>query len=181
MDTQPKPQRPFGVSLAIAACVAVFAILPLMIMLLMTYLHNRVHLPGDGSFSGLSFLGISTPAIVVYAVAAICFLVFAVFAWRGRPAAMRFIFPVVVLIMALLMSILLVVANTPNNLQQGFDSAEAARQWLREGYLVVILLIVVYVGWFFNRWSARAFFRGYYTQQDIDLINAYRQEMTSAK
>jgi hypothetical protein len=152
-----------------------------MILLLITYLHNRVYLPGDGSFSGVSFLGVSTPAIGLYTVAASLFLVVAGLAWRGRPAAMRFVFPLAVLVMAFLMSVLLVVANIPTTLQQGIDSGEAARQLFREGYIFVILLIVVYVGWFFNRWSARAFFRGYYTPQDIDLIKAYQQEITTAK
>ncbi len=177
-NSQSKPKRPFGVSLAILTGVTVFAILPLLITVLFIYLNNRVYLEGDGSFSGLTFLGLSTPSVGTYTAAAILFLGVAFFAWRGRPAAMRFIFPLAVFIMAILMSVLVGVAGSSTGFQAGIDSAETARQVFREGYVIVILLVVVYISWFFNRWSARAYYRGYYTPEDLALITAYQQDLT---
>lgn len=177
--TQTKPKRPFGVSIAILTGIALFAIMPLFIAAVLIYLNNRVYLEGDGGFSGLSFLGLSTPAIVFYTVAAVLFLGIALLAWRGRPAAMRFIFPIMVLVMALLMSGLIGLAGSnTNSLESGIDSAQTARQIFRDGYVVIILLVVVYVGWFFNRWSARAFYRGYYTPHDIALLENYQRDMS---
>lgn len=181
MQTYSKPQRPFGVSIAIITGIFMFAIAPLLMAMFFAYLNNRVHLEGDGSFSGVSILGLSNPTIALYTGAAVVFLGVAWLAWRGRPAVMRFVFPGAVVVMALLMSSLIAIASSNSGFSDGIDSAENARQIFRGSYLVVILLVVLYVVWFFNRWSARAYYRGYYTQQDIALIESYQQEVKTAQ
>ncbi|MCU0514795.1 MAG: hypothetical protein MUE40_19750, partial [Anaerolineae bacterium] len=162
MKSHAKPPRPLGLSLAIMVSVFVFAIIPLVSVAVLLQINNRVYNVSDtGEFSGISLPGFAPEPLLVYAATAIFFLVMGLVAWRGRVPAMRVAFPALNVLYGLV--ILLSLGGESSVWQEGMDSLQATRDNIRVIYLAVMVMVVIYVTWFMNRWSARAFYRGHYT------------------
>jgi membrane protease YdiL (CAAX protease family) len=170
MVTSGKPPRPFGLSLAILVCVLLFTVVPLVVTMILFYINGYFERTGDGAMSGLLITNFSTAPLVVVMFGAILFAFVAIFAWRGRPKSMRYIFPLSVGIAPLLLfvvSILPALTSAPS-LQQGIDSSLELSRQLLSGYSGTLFIAATYSIWFCNRWSARAFFRGYYSKSDLE-------------
>ena len=92
-----RPGRPLGVSLAILASVVLFSVFPLILvaMVLLVQEHFQNADFSLGSFEpiavGGDFLGVSTENLAIQTILSLGFLVIALFAWRGRPASIRFV------------------------------------------------------------------------------------------
>lgn len=168
-----RPPRTVGLSLAIAAAVILFTILPLLQASMVVVVQLRLNQAAaalqnrpDGTAPiavGGDFLGVSSQALLVQVTGGLLFLIIAIFAWRGRPPVVRWVLMGAVL---LLLAMTLVITWLPTlaapNLAQGIDSAREVTQALNCARLPLTLLIPLYTLWYMNRGPARAFYRGYY-------------------
>jgi hypothetical protein len=164
-----KPGRPFGFTLAILAAWLLFTCIPLMITGLVFYINSYVHRDQTTGFmSGVALTNFQVlPFAVVIAMAVLMGFV-GLFAWVGRPAFIRWLFPTAVsayTAVTLLGVLVPLLASSPT-LLEGADSGQQAFEVLFSGYTGITVVLSVYTVWFCNRWSVRAFFRGYYTEKD---------------
>lgn len=164
-----KPGRPLGVTLAIAASLFSFCLLPLLqaAMILAVRQHFAdLNLPASEPqpFAvGADFLGISESALLIQTVLAFLFLGVALFAWRGRPANVRHVFVgTVIIYTAIKLLTLIPQMLTQQSLETGFSSGDALMTTLSQGQFALDLIVMLYVIWYMNRGPARAFYRGYY-------------------
>jgi hypothetical protein len=172
-----RPRRPLGVTLAIVASIMLFSLLPLMQVCAILYVALRVS-STDASVNtqgevlpmltlGGDFFGVPIGTLIFQTVAALIFLMIAIFAWRGRPRGVRMIFLGAVTLLTVITFVSTVQSTAqPVDISAGIDSAgqvQAQLQWLRA---FVLFLIPLYAVWYFNRAPARAFYRGYYLEQN---------------
>jgi hypothetical protein len=175
--TQSKPQRTFGLSIAIIASTIIFSIIPLfqvgMVLRLQQFLNEReFELPttDEGVTTnpiaiGGDFTGVSTLSLITQTVFAVGFLAIAVFAWRGKPQRIR-----VVMIAAVIGLTVLSIAQsfatmtTQPNVSQGIDSGAELSRSLACVSLFFQIAVPLYVVWYLSRAPARAFYRGYYLE-----------------
>src|ERR1700755_3343656 len=125
-----RPHRPFGVTLAIIASLLLFTVFPLMevALLLSVRIHfSNVKLEGDGPqpfAMGTNFLGVPDSKIFLQAMIALIFLVIAIFAWRGRPAFMRYVLMIACAGLTLLNILNLVIGQMTLNVADGVSSLD---------------------------------------------------------
>lgn len=169
--TTTKPARPFGVTLAIFAGIVLFGLTPLLVSVSMLYLNNMIYQDDDTALSGIRLDGLPQDPLIALGIAGVVFLIIALWCWRGRPTITRFIYQGIVLVYAGIVIVFDFVQTEPDALTSG----DATTATLTVLYRAAIILFVIYTLWFMNRWSARAFYRGYYTQHDLDLLKAARQ------
>jgi hypothetical protein len=168
MTTAPKPRRPFGVSLALVGGVFVFSLIPTFMIAVLAYLANYVQNDVQGGISGIEFTGGNFQPLLVPLVLALIYFVLAVWAWRGRPPVARFIFPLVTAVYCIVTWALLTIPQS--NGPEVYDSASDLAQGASTIYIFAMIGATIYIAWFMNRWSARAFYRGYYTKRDLKLL-----------
>jgi hypothetical protein len=172
VTTQPRPGRPFGLTLAIVATTMIYSVVPLLQLgfdlLLMNHFRTLdMSMPwneGDEVvFAGANADIVSAGDVVLVSVSGIAFLVVAFFAWRGKPAWSRYLLFFGVLgLNALYLVVVLSTLLRPVDLSQGFTSADELVRSSQIGYLLMMSLVTVYLVWYMNRAPARAFYRGYY-------------------
>jgi hypothetical protein len=168
-----KPYRPFGLSLALIVSVIVYSVIPLTTVVTLLYLNSWVYQEPKSGISGISVLGISAAPLMANGVIAVLFFILAVVAWRGRRPTMRVIFPAVTVFYALFM-LGAMLNNGGDGLQNGIDSTTQFRTDATRFYAVVIVCVTLYVCFYLNRWASRAFYRGYYTKEDLRLMEEMR-------
>lgn len=172
-QTESKPGRTLGISLAILASVMLFSIFPFLQLAMLAIINNRLQfvdlsVPGqeDGVVPlavGGDITGIAGAGLVVQAAFGVAYLVIAFLAWRGRPSWIRFAmigFVVVMTVLTIVLSLTPLISQP--ELTQGIDSGEALRRVLLSGQLLLSVLVALYVVWYMNRGPARAYFRGHY-------------------
>jgi len=166
-----KPPRPFGVTLAIAVSVLLFSIIPLitvgMRFALETYILDTTS--EDGVMVGTDSPDPLTDSDTLIQLGiSVGFLVVALFSWRGRPRWMRFVLMLSVVMIA---GVLLWQAfdNFQGSQLEG-GSADTIIRFLQQGQIIFLIVIPLYVVWYLNRAPARAFYRGYYLQEDLPYI-----------
>jgi len=166
-----RPPRPFGLSLAILASAILFGFLPIVESLITLALMDYQVIE-EGLASGVRLSNVDPTLNVAQIIVSAGFLLLAVLAWRGRPSAIRYAFPLSVLAFALASVLLRLwpALNTPPNIADGIDSGREASQSYLRGQLILTILTAIYALWFSNRWSARAFFRGSYTESDLAMM-----------
>ena len=179
MTATPTPRRPFGVMLALVGGVFVFSIIPSLMIGTLMYLANYVQNDVEGGISGIEFSGANFQPLLVPLVLAFVYLVLAIWAWRGKPPVARFVFPLVTAVYCIVTWGLLTIpqANGP----EVFDSASDMAQTASTIYIFAMIGVTVYIGWFMNRWSARAFYRGYYTKRDLQLLQEVQVDQTPSQ
>lgn len=168
-----KPGRTFGLSLAIAASVMLFTILPLMQVLMVLIVQLRLQnaqpvlpITQDGIepiAMGGNFTGLPDFALFLQTLLGLAFLIIALFAWRGRPHSIRQIMIAAVCgltLLTLIVSVLPLISQP--TLETGFDSGNSLSRSLSASRFVLSVLIPLYVVWYLSRGPARAFYRGYY-------------------
>ncbi|MGB1288388.1 MAG: hypothetical protein ACPG7F_17775, partial [Aggregatilineales bacterium] len=163
-----KPQRPFGVSLAIAASILLFAVIPILVAGFLLYLSNFTYVDGNDGMSGIQFTNSLTVPLIGLITGGLIFITVSIWCWRGRVRITRFVFQGIVLIYGGILSLSLM--QTGRRFPGSVSSGDSFQNIVNNAYLVGCLLLVVYVLWFMNRWSARAFYRGYYTDYDLELL-----------
>jgi cytochrome bd-type quinol oxidase subunit 2 len=170
---RPKPGRPLGVSLAVTASILLFSFVPLIQVVFLLNLRQHIFIDSETGASGVNVLGVSDTNLLIQFVLGLVFFVIALFAWRGRPASMRFVLLAAVLLLTVLTVTLTILpqltqpACDPATLQSCDSSVEVSRS-IAWGRLVVTLLVPLYVVWYVNRGPARAFYRGYYLPDPAD-------------
>jgi heme A synthase len=167
-----KPPRPFGLSLAIAAGLILFTLLPLTVTALVLYISSYVYRNAQGALGGASVTNVTDAPFVALMVVGVFFLFVSIFAWRGRPRQMRWLYPAVVLAYTavVVLGVALPAVTTPPSIEQGLDSGQELARRVLSGYSGACIALGVFTAWFANRWSARAFFRGHYTDKDRALM-----------
>ncbi len=169
-----RPGRPLGLTLAILATTMIFTIMPLLRLgldlLIMSRFNNLDYtMPwgGEGGteaiFSGGNADLIDAGELALITTLGVGFLIIAIFAWRGRPAWIRFVLFWAVLSLDVIYGLLILRSLlAPPDLTQGLSSADGFVQSTQVGYLLLIMLVTLYLIWYMNRAPARAFYRGYY-------------------
>jgi hypothetical protein len=168
-----RPPRPFGVSLAIIFTILLFTVIPLLQVGELFIIRQRIYsaLIEDGLQPialGGGISGVSDSTLFLRGTFALTFLIIAIFAWRGRPPAIRRILIAAVLLLTAIRLIEIIAQATQQpNLESGFNSFDSILQVLAAGQFFADLLLLLYVAWYMNRASARAFFRGYYLPEEL--------------
>lgn len=170
-----KPPRPFGLTLAILLAWLLFSVIPLTVVGLLFYINSYVY--RDASTGGMGGMTLTNFQVLPFAgVIAIAVLMAFVgwFTWLGRPTWMRLAFPLMILLYTgvTLGGVLLPLATTSPTLLEGADSGQGVFEAVFSGYTALAGLLSLYALWFCNRWSVRAFFRGYYTEKDKRAMEA---------
>ena len=179
---QAKPGRPRGVTLAIIAGVLIYAVIPLMWVgsivaaeRVFNDFSNELSLnldndPIEAGASGGEFRGdIEDIRLLTQGALSFWFIVVAFFAWLGRPAFMRWVYIMAVVVMAIFriwFYITPVVDESEEILGGGSlqGIVDFLLTLLQSGDFLLIVLVPVYVVWYLNRGPARAFYRGYYLE-----------------
>ena len=176
-NNTPKPGRPFGITVAIFASVALYSFIPLlqlgMILLVERHFQNlpqTIMLPNGEETTafatGGNFRGdLTDERLILQAVMAVGFLMIAYFAWRGRPAMMRWVFVgAVVLLTAITLGLTVIPGLVESNTASSGGSLDALSIPLLCLQFGASILVPLYVVWYLNRAPARAFYRGYYLE-----------------
>jgi len=168
-----KPGRTFGLSLAIAASVMLFTLLPLMQVAMVLIVQFRLQnmqpsLPTpDGGVEpiamGGNYTGLPDFALFLQTLLGLAFLIIAIFAWRGHPKSIQKIMIGSVCALTLFTLVVSVLPFlTQPTLETGFDSGNSLARSLSASRIVLSILIPLYTVWYMRRGPARAFYRGYY-------------------
>jgi uncharacterized membrane protein len=167
-----KPGRPFGVTLAIIVTVVFFSLIPLiavgMRFAIETYI-SQGSSGANGVLGSNSADALTDADTIIQMAISIGFLIVAFFAWRGRPRFMRFVLMLSTLAISAILLYQSFQSFQSNRLEGG--SADAFIQFLRQGEIFLLVAIPLYVTWYLNRAPARAFYRGYYLQEDLDAMD----------
>lgn len=164
-----KPSRPFGLTLAILAAWLFFTGIPLAVTALIFYVNSYVYRDqATGMTSGMTLTNFQVLPFTAVITASVLMAFVGLFTWIGRPTWMRLVFPSLVFTYTLItmLGVLIPLLSTQPTLLDGADSAQGVFEALFSGYTGMTLLLTLYTVWFCNRWSTRAFFRGYYTEKD---------------
>lgn len=158
------PPRPLGLSLAIALSVILYTVMPIVSVIF--YVSLQLHFNGidfleNGGAIGTSFTGPGAALLLLHLVYAVIFMVVAIFAWRGKPARIRWIFVGAVIVITVI-SILIDLGSmhSATSAAQGIDSAQDLSSTVLTSRIVGSTLVALYVVWYVNRAPARAFYRG---------------------
>lgn len=170
-----KPPRPFGLTLAIVMAWILFTLIPFLVTGLVFFINNHVYRDAaTGGMSGVKLTNFQVLPFAAVIAAAVLMGFIGWFTWLGRPAFMRIIFPSVVLFYTVVTfaGVLLPLMTASPMLVEGADSGQQVFEVVFSGYTGIAGVSAVYTLWFCNRWSVRAFFRGYYTEKDKRVMEA---------
>jgi hypothetical protein len=178
-DYTQKPQRPFGVSIAIVTGIILFTVLPLLEIAFLLSIDNMMVFDDVGR-SGLDIMGIDgfRQQVVPQVIFALLFFMVAVFSWRGRPAIMRIVFSATIMMIAGL-TIMQQILPRLSTSTTALDSSRDVSQPILIFYLVLTLVITLYSLWYMNRWASRAFYRGHYLPEDIETMKKLELQLNS--
>lgn len=168
-----KPRRPFGLTLAMVAAVVTFTVVPLIEVLFVFAIQEvRVSVESGGMMGG-AFIGFTIMPLLVQMLVSIVFFFITLVAARGKPARMQWVYPLVVVVVGVGFLLLRVLPiSSSSSPEAGYDSLMVFRQTVLNCGLWIILGIIGFTVWFSRRWSVRAFFRGYYTPEDVEAMRA---------
>lgn len=174
-----KPSRPFGLTLAILTAWMLFTVIPMVVTLLIFSINSYIYRDDSGGMSGTAISNFQTAPYAGVMAASILMAFVGIFTWTGRPRQMRVIFPATVALYTLItvLGVVLPIITSTPTLQQGLDSSRTVIEQVLSGFSGLSLICTAYCLWFCNRWSARAFFRGYYTEHDkraLETADLYR-------
>lgn len=169
-----KPGRPFGVTLAIIVSVLLYTVMPLSVVAQIILIENQINqrtntlvFPGEevqeiarGVDIGIS---LADREVIIQVGLAVGFLIIAVLSWLGKPSYMRHVLRLAVIVISV-MSIYLVIQ--PDNGWSG-GSLDSVLDNLTVGFILWYMLVPLYVVWYLNRAPARAFYRGYYLENEV--------------
>ena len=164
-----KPGRPLGLSIAIVTSVMLFALLPLIQVLFYLSIKWRfqdIEFIEGGGATGVDIVGLSDTTLLIQFAMAVLFLLIAVFAWRGKPTFMRYVFMLAVVLFTLVTLVTSIMSGqNQNEIEAMFDPVAALSNSLVRIRVIFSFLVMIYVLWYVNRGPARAFYRGYYLDE----------------
>lgn len=163
-----QPGRPFGLTLALVAILIVFVMMPLLMVVYVLVVNDFMVMERGAYITGIDLPALDTTPYLIQGAISLWFLGLVLMAWRGRPAWVRWLLPLSLIILTglTIISQVLPLISQPSSLSNGIDSTSTLIQPLAMGYAVLTITITTYTTWFVNRWSSRAFFRGYYVEKD---------------
>ena len=167
-----KPQRTFGLSLAIGLTVLLFTCAPLTQFTFVSMLDQRLQPTYDANApfaAGGDVRAVDRTRLYAQTAAGVLFLGIAALAWRGKPARIRYVMIGAVLALTTFNAALaLGTLNTPQTARTGIDSGDALNRTLLLTQLCFTVVIPLYAVWYMSRAPARAFYRGYYLTRPED-------------
>lgn len=175
MSLKTKPGRPFGVTIAIFLSVLMYTILPLMEVVYLLVVNQLIYHDSEtGAIIGFDLLASAGSPIFVQSFIALAFLLVAIFAWRGTYPQIRNIYIATVVGLTIAFIILQIIPYlfVQPNIEEGINSTDVIKQQGRLFQLILLLLIMLYVVWYMNRWAAKAFYRGFYIESDAEHLRA---------
>lgn len=179
IDETLKPHRPLGLTIAIIVGMIFYSLIPLLFtaQLLIVEAHMASmetewqfgdetveQIASGGRLTG----GITRFDMIVQSGLALMFLVVAFLAWRGRPRVMRHIFVWAVIITSIVTLFITLFPSPTGGLSGG--SLDSLSSILNPTVLIFNILLPLYVVWYLNRAPARAFYRGYYLPEELEII-----------
>jgi len=173
-NTYPKPGRPFGLTLALIGIIIIYTILPMIPVIFTFLINDYTILQGGQIAAGIQIPRLDATPLIIQTFISVGLLIIAIFAWFGRPRFIRHILTgaLSLLAVAMLVALVLPALTTPPDITQGIDSTDQLQAPLLIGYSVLLMGMTLYALWFVNRWSSRAYFRGYYTEEDMARLDA---------
>jgi hypothetical protein len=173
-----KPKRPFGVTLAILMCILLFAILPSLTVFLHVTIQQHVQsnntfiLPDGTEINAVSGgdddLKIDRTTLYQQTAISVVVIILAIFAWRGKPSWIRFVFIGIVFIISAILIYQNFLLFESNPLEGG--TGQTWIEFLSNSNILFLICLPIYVIWYFNRAPSRAFYRGYYLQEELDWL-----------
>lgn len=168
-----RPRRPFGVSLAILLSLMIFVVIPMVVVIFFAASSGILYRIESEAMSGINVVGVSLTSFTGVIIVSTLVLILGVAAWRVRSEWVRRLFSLVVLGAGVIGSVsLLQSALTGPSLESGIDSATEIARNNTIIIIVVLALVTAFSVWMMQRWSAKAFYRGYYTQDDLERIDS---------
>lgn len=166
-DQNPKPHRPFGVSLAILLSMMIYVFIPMVLVVFFLASNDVFYRIESQAMAGVDINGMDSESFLGASIIAVVVFVLGLAAWRVRSEWIRRLYSISVLIAGVLATAALVLSvQSGPNLQNGIDSmTEAARDNVAI-FVFFIVAITAFIVWMMQRWSAKAFYRGYYTEED---------------
>jgi hypothetical protein len=174
MSTENKPGRPFGVTFAIIASIFLFSLVPIANVVFIWLVNQQVnYTPTEGGM-GINVLGVQNSSLLLQTVLGIVVIIAAIFAWRGRPTHVRFVFVGLILFLGLITFIVNIspALTAEACTQLPCDSSETLNRSFARIQLTLTILIPLYVVWYMNRGPARAFYRGYYLTDPAESVGS---------
>ncbi|QPC80952.1 hypothetical protein G4Y79_14685 [Phototrophicus methaneseepsis] len=168
---EPRPHRPFGVGLAILLCIMIFVVVPMTLVLFFVASSNLVYQVESQALVGVEVLGVSTPAVAIAIAVAVFVLLLSVAAWFFRSEWVRRIYSFGMLAVGIGVTIWMLQSTLgARSFEQGIDSASELTRNNIIGLVLIVVLVTAFAVWMMQRWSAKAFYRGYYTTEDLERI-----------
>ncbi|MAU11002.1 MAG: hypothetical protein CL607_14365 [Anaerolineaceae bacterium] len=167
-DQNPKPHRPFGVSLAILLSLMIFVLIPMVLVVFFVASNDVFYRIESQAMAGVDINGMDPQSFIVASIVAAVVLVLGLAAWRVRSEWIRRFYSASVLIAGILATAALVLSvQTGSDLQNGIDSMTQAARDNVAIFVIVIVAVTAFIVWMMQRWSAKAFYRGHYTEEDF--------------
>lgn len=159
MSTKTRVFRPLGLTIAILTGIIAFSAYPLLKAYFAWRLNNCTTV--DGFTCGSTTFPFDA---LTQGIAGLGILVFitAIFAWRGKPPEIRFVFQGSVLLTAVMLvleSIIRIQGDKPTIWEGGIDSTVQLFESVLKGQIPILILVALYIIWYCNRAPARAFYR----------------------
>lgn len=159
MSDKSRVFRPLGLTLAILTGILAFGIYPI----LKAYFAWRLNTctTVDGFSCGSTTFPFDTLTQFIAGLG-ILVIITAIFAWRGRPPQIRFIFQGAILFTAFMLvleTIIRIRGDKPTIWEGGLDSTVQLFEAVLKGQIPILILVALYIIWYCNRAPARAFYR----------------------
>jgi hypothetical protein len=167
-----QPSRTIGISLAVMLGIMFYTVIPIIQIGFTLYIRSSTN-GFEASVGGnidpiggpYGFTAISDFELLIRIIPAILYLLFAIMAWRGKPHSMRYII-VMTAILIFGWHCLLTYLRVRSYQEAGIFASTLYEDRLQNTYLMMMGLTTLYIAWYLNRAPARAFFRGYYLQDN---------------
>lgn len=166
-----RPGRTLGISLAIILTLLFYTIIPLVQVGFTIYIRQQTSDMGvfvgsslDPMGGSLGIASVTNLDLILRMVPAMLYLGIAGLAWRGKPQRIRFVMVAAVMIL-FLWYVGLTLLQVRQDQQLLGMSSDGYLQSLRTSYFTLAGLVAVYTLWYMNRAPARAYYRGYYLEE----------------
>lgn len=167
VDQNAKPHRPFGVSLAILLSVMIFVVIPMAVVVFFLATNDVFYRIESEAMAGVDINGMDPQSFIGASIVATVVFILGLAAWRVRSEWVRRFYTASVLVAGILATVaLLLSVQSEPSLQNGIDSMSEAARGNTAIFVAVVVIVTAFIVWMMQRWSAKAFYRGHYTEED---------------
>jgi len=162
------PRRPFGLTLALVVGLLLFVVMPMLQVVFLISLNSTFSAENGIGISGVEVQGLQIEPLILNGSLSLIYLIVVILTAMRRFKWMRLGFPIITLLYTLFY--LVPQLTSSNTAITGVDSGQQLTQNFNVIYMVMASILTIYSFWFLNRWSARAFYRGAYTMEEIEIL-----------